>query len=126
MNTTQIGRDAENLAAEHLVKMHNMKIINQNWRTRKCEIDIVAQTKTGLIKPEKIVHFVEVKFRKNDKQGSGLEYITKKKLRQMIFAARTWVNENNWEGNYQIDALSVMMASEEQEYRFEFIENISL
>jgi Holliday junction resolvase-like predicted endonuclease len=32
-----------------------------------------------------------VKYRRNANQGSGLEYVTSKKLEQMRFAAENWV-----------------------------------
>jgi Holliday junction resolvase-like predicted endonuclease len=69
----------------------------RNWRTKVCEIDIVANK-------NKIIYFVEVKYRSSDKQGSGFEYITPKKLSQMGFAAEIWVQQNNWNGDYRIAA----------------------
>jgi uncharacterized protein (TIGR00252 family) len=94
MKTTFIGKDAESRVADFL-KANKFKILAQNWRTRVCEIDIVAQK-------EKVVYFVEVKYRSSDKQGSGLEYITPKKLGQMHFAAEIWNQQNDWEGDYRI------------------------
>jgi Holliday junction resolvase-like predicted endonuclease len=94
MKTTFIGKDAESRIADFL-KANKFKILAQNWRTRVCEIDIVAQK-------EKVVYFVEVKYRSSDKQGSGLEYITPKKLGQMHFAAEIWNQQNDWEGDYRI------------------------
>jgi Holliday junction resolvase-like predicted endonuclease len=94
MKTTFIGKDAESRIADFL-KANKFKILAQNWRTRVCEIDIVAQK-------EKVVYFVEVKYRSSEKQGSGLEYITPKKLGQMHFAAEIWNQQNDWEGDYRI------------------------
>jgi uncharacterized protein (TIGR00252 family) len=94
MKTTFIGKDAESRIADFL-KANKFKILAQNWRTRVCEIDIVARK-------DKIVYFVEVKYRSSDKQGSGLEYITPKKLGQMHFAAEIWNQQNDWEGDYRI------------------------
>jgi len=93
------GRAAEDAAAEYL-KKHGYMILDLNWRTRYCEIDIVAQQK-------KTIYFVEVKYRENDAHGSGLEYITEKKLQQMRFAAEMWVQENDWRGDYDIVAIEV-------------------
>jgi len=42
------------------------------------------------------VYFIEVKYRKTDQFGSGLEYITPKKLQQMRFAAEMWLSQNDW------------------------------
>jgi hypothetical protein len=41
------------------------------------------------------------------RQGSGLEYITAKKLKQMRFAAEAWVRDRNWPGEYQLAAVEV-------------------
>ncbi len=38
---------------------------------------------------------MEVKYRKNDKGGSGLAAITPKKLRQMKFAAELWLTNKH-------------------------------
>lgn len=97
--TTSTGRAAEDAAAEYL-RARGYEILEQNWRTRWCEIDIVA-------KKGKAVSFVEVKYRKSDAWGSGLEYITPKKLKQMHFAAEFWVSNNNWSGDYSLGAVEV-------------------
>lgn len=99
MKTTQIGRDAEEVAAEHL-KRQGYEIVAQNWRTRWCEIDIIA-TKN------KTVYFVEVKYRKSSVWGDGLDAITDKKLEQMSFAAEMWVHAENWAGDYSLAAMSL-------------------
>ena len=98
MSTTEIGREAEAMAAEYLRK-NGYKILSQNWRTRWCEIDIVASK-------SKIVYFVEVKYRKTSNWGDGLEAITPKKLEQMSFASEFWVSQNSWRGDYQLAAAS--------------------
>ncbi len=97
--STSTGRNAESAAAEHLEEL-GYKILDQNWRTRWCEIDLVA-------KKNDVVYFVEVKYRAAENWGSGLEYITPKKLQQMIFAAKFWVNVNDWNGDYRLSAVEV-------------------
>lgn len=82
MNTTFQGRRAEAAAAAFL-EYHGCLILARNWRTRWCEIDIVAQK-------DAVIYFVEVKYRSSDTWGAGLDYITPKKLRQMRFAAEFW------------------------------------
>ncbi len=91
MSTTQIGREAEQVVAQTLQKQ-GYEILAQNWRTRWCEIDIVA-------KRHKRVYFVEVKYRKVGTWGDGLDAITPKKLQQMMFAAELWVSEHNWQND---------------------------
>lgn len=79
VTTKQIGDRAENAAAEYLAQRGHV-VLERNWKTKFCEIDIVSQF-------ESIVYFTEVKYRKNTQQGGGIAAITHKKLRQMKFAA---------------------------------------
>ena len=123
MSTIQ-GRKAENAASEYL-QSKGFKIRDQNWRTRWCEIDIVAEfsKKTGLFKLERSIHFVEVKYRKSTTQGDGLEYITHKKQQQMQRAAEFWINEHNYSGDYQLDAIAV--TGYEGQWEFDYRANIT-
>ncbi len=97
--STVTGKNAEDKAAEHLRRL-GYKVLEQNWKTRYCEIDIVAE-KAGE------VWFVEVKYRSSARQGFGYEYVTPKKLQQMHFAAEMWVSNKNWRGAYQLAVISI-------------------
>jgi uncharacterized protein (TIGR00252 family) len=99
MSSTSTGREAEAAVAAFL-NNKGYKVLEQNWRTRWCEIDLVAQKK-------KTIYFVEVKYRQSNSWGNGLEYITAKKLEQMRFAAEFWVSTNSWSGKYQLAAAAV-------------------
>lgn len=114
MSNYQTGHDAEKHAAKYLEK-RDFEILDINWRRRRCEIDLVAK-KAGT------VHFVEVKYRRSSAQGSGLDYITAPKLRQMAFAAEMWVAENNWSGEYVLSAIEL---TGEDFVVTNFIENIA-
>lgn len=93
------GREAEEAAVNYL-ESYGYDIINKNWRTRYCEIDVIAHK-------DDVVYFIEVKYRQNPDQGLGLEYITGKKLKQMQFAARMWLSDDGWDGDYDLAALEV-------------------
>ncbi len=99
MNTTETGKSAEELVA-NLLRSNKHKIIEMNWRTRWCEIDIISKHK-------KVIYFTEVKFRSSNAWGEGLSYITKSKLRQMRFAAEFWLSSNNWDGECVLQAAEV-------------------
>jgi Holliday junction resolvase-like predicted endonuclease len=99
MTNYQSGHDAEKQAAEYLRKQ-KFKIRKLNWKTRYCEIDIVAEKK-------KVMWFVEVKSRRNVSQGRGYEYVTAKKLQQMQFAAEMWVQEAGWKDDYRLSVISI-------------------
>lgn len=108
--STALGRDAEARVAEYLRGIGYV-IRDQNWRTRYCEIDIVAQCRN-------VVWFVEVKYRRTAAQGEGYEYITPKKLSQMKFAAEMWVAHARWSGEYRLAVMSV------SDHAIELIEDI--
>ena len=99
MTTFDTGRHAEDVAAEYL-RAQGYCVLEQNWRTRYCEIDIVALK-------DNTVYFVEVKYRRTNNQGGGLDYITPQKLKQMHFAAEMWVGNNNWRGDYSLAGIEV-------------------
>lgn len=99
MTSVERGQKAEKIVAAYLER-YGCTIIARNWRTRMCEIDIVAER-------EGIIYFCEVKYRTHNKQGSGIEYITTKKLAQMRFAAESWVHRYAWVGDYQLCAIEV-------------------
>lgn len=82
ITTKMIGDSAETIAADYL-KRKGHRIIERNWKTKFCEIDIVS-TKGS------ILYFTEVKYRKVAQQGDGVAAITPKKLKQMQFAAELY------------------------------------
>lgn len=106
--STQTGNQAEEVAAQYLAQL-GYEILSRNWRTRVCEIDIVA-------KLHSVIHFVEVKYRRNDHHGSGFDYITPSKLKQMKFAAECWVEENNYKGDYELSAIEVTAGFEVSDF----------
>ena len=96
--TRSVGNESETAAAEELVRQ-GYEIIERNWKTKYCEIDIVAKKKDTL-------YFVEVKHRKNSKSGDGLAAITPKKLNQMKFAAKFYVHSKKLACNLQLLAVA--------------------
>lgn len=105
------GQIAEDTAAQYL-EDSGYRIIDRNWKTKFCEIDVVA-SKDG------VVHFVEVKYRSSDKYGSGFDYITPSKLRQMGFSAELWVSKQKYSGEYVLSAVQV-----NHQLQVDFIEEI--
>lgn len=86
VTTRGIGDKSEQAAADYLTH-EGYAIVERNWKTKACEIDIVAEK-------DNVWYFVEVKHRKTDWQGGGLAAITPKKLEQMKFATRMYAHWN--------------------------------
>ncbi len=87
------------VAAKYLNR-RGYNIVEQNWRTRWCEIDIIASKNDT-------IYFVEVKYRSNTRHGGGLEYITQRKLQQMHFAAELWLNSQQSNDDYRLAAVEL-------------------
>ncbi len=99
MKTTDLGLKAETVVADLLVKQ-GFEILDQNWKTARCEVDVIAQK-------DHVVYFVEVKYRAGMEQGDGFEYITDRKQRQMRFAAEIWNQQHDWGGDWRLMAAAV-------------------
>lgn len=97
--STSSGKRAE-AEVVHYMEEAGHDVLARNWSNQWCEIDIVSYR-------DNVVHFVEVKYRKNSHYGSGFDYISTQKIAQLKKAALHWVKENNWQGDYYIDAVSV-------------------
>ena len=66
--------------ASGYLRKNGFRIIEKNWRSRRGEVDLVAQKK-------QVLYFVEVKLRKNSAFGKGEESIHPMKQRKMVSAA---------------------------------------
>ena len=86
-NTTGTGHAAESAVANYL-RSRGHRIIEQNHKTHLYEIDLIS-TKGNHI------YFTEVKYRKNNYYGTGLDAITDSKLKQMHFAANSYLKYQN-------------------------------
>ncbi len=82
LTSTQVGAQAEERAARYLEQAGHV-LLERNWKTKYCEIDIVSLHNETLF-------CVEVKYRSSALQGGGLEAITPKKLSQMTKAAELY------------------------------------
>lgn len=75
MNKRTIGTAYETKAAAYL-KENGYTILEQNYRTAFGEVDLIA-------KKEKVVVYVEVKYRSSSCYGDPLEAVDKRKQRQI-------------------------------------------
>lgn len=95
-----IGKIAEDEAAKYLQRK-GYRVIDKNWKTKYCEIDIIAEKNNT-------IYFVEVKYRRQENQGGGIAAITPKKLKQMKFATEFWrVSHPKQQNNVQLAVISM-------------------
>lgn len=83
-NKRQLGSQKEQMAAEYLIEK-GWKILDRNFYCRQGEIDLIA------ISPEQILVFLEVKYRKDKKNGLPEEAVNKKKQEKIQKAARIYL-----------------------------------
>lgn len=96
----QIGMRGEALAVDFLKKKQYV-IIEQNWRCRLGEIDIVAKNDDELV-------FCEVKTRRAESTQVALVNITESKREKMIRAAQYYLDEHDLdEIIWRIDAIGI-------------------
>ena len=94
-----VGSLAEEKVTQWLVAK-GFRIVDRNWKTKHCEIDIIAET-------EDTRYFIEVKYRRSAQFGDGLAAITPKKLRQMYFAAELYSVSNITTKNSTLAAIAL-------------------
>ena len=91
------GSRAEQIVANYL-KSKGHTILARNHKTKFYEIDIVSATKDH-------IYFTEVKYRKTNAHGTPLEFIDKKKQKQITFAAESFMKYLSKKLNRPLDDL---------------------
>ena len=113
------GEDAEAACCDYL-KSHGLKLVDKNFSCRLGEIDIIMTDNSVLV-------FVEVRYRKNNSFGGGLESITAAKQQRLRNTAELYLQQNSQYKNARLDVVSmstdVQNSSGRQQYSFDWIKN---
>ncbi len=113
------GEDAETACSRYL-KSQGLKLLSTNFSCRLGEIDIIMLDKNMLV-------FVEVRFRKNNNFGGGLESITAAKQRKLRRTAELYLQQNRQYENARFDVVSMSKSTQtrlgRQQYTFDWISN---
>ncbi|MDO8486518.1 MAG: YraN family protein [Candidatus Staskawiczbacteria bacterium] len=112
----KIGKIGEEIAKRFLEKQ-GYKIIEQNYKTKYAEIDLVARNKENLI-------FVEVRTKVGDKFGTPEETINKKKIKKLWGNAMAYSAFKRWKGPLRIDAVCIILKPDYNVERLNHYENI--
>ena len=95
------GKKSESIATVHL-KKHGYKILEQNYRTKLGEIDIIAKDKDTLV-------FVEVKARKSNRFGNPKWAVTPRKQKKISMVALLYMKstkQSNVKARFDVVAIS--------------------
>ena len=102
MDSKQIGRLGEDIAAAHLERL-GYRVLDRNWRDRAGEIDIVAM-QGG------VVVFVEVKTRRGVARGLPAEAVNADKLERMRRCALAWLSEHRIRNSgVRLDVIAILV-----------------
>jgi len=85
LNRRETGTRYEKRAADYL-RERGVRILEQNYRTRYGEIDLVGMDGAYLV-------FFEVKYRSNDRLGYPLEAVNPRKQKTIMNTARAYLRE---------------------------------
>ena len=110
------GRIGEQLAKEYLLK-NNYEIIDENYKTKYGEIDLIFEKNNQLV-------FVEVRTKKNETFGSPEESLDKKKLRKILLNAKSYISIKKWQKESRIDAICIVLNNNNSINRLNHYENI--
>lgn len=95
-----LGRAGEEEARAYL-KEKGYKIIEQNRRTKRGEIDIIATYKNTLV-------FVEVRAKGSEDFGTPEETIDWRKKKKLLRNAKAYIRYVNYRGFSRIDAVCIV------------------
>ncbi|EKE14225.1 MAG: hypothetical protein ACD_12C00617G0001 [uncultured bacterium] len=122
-DTITLGKRGEKLAAEYL-KNKGLRIIEFNFKNsfgkQLGELDIIAKEKDCFV-------FVEVKtrFALNTTVVVPEENINRNKLHKLTKIINFYIKKNNlWDFPYRIDAISILVDKNTDQYRIKHLENI--
>lgn len=105
MSLQAIGHSGEQYAVEFL-RTHNYTILEQNFRIRLGELDIIAQKNNT-------VYFCEVKTRVGDSHGKPYEAVTPRKLQHIKRVATAYVLQNGLKNSkLSVQVISIMLYSD--------------
>lgn len=95
------GKLGEEIAKKYLQKK-GYKILEQNYRTKYGEIDLVVEKDNELV-------IVEVRTKIGEGFGTPEDSLTKKKLRKIGLNTLSYVSRKRWSREYRTDAICIVL-----------------
>lgn len=85
------GANAEELACRYLLQQ-GLRLITRNYHCRQGEIDLIMRDTDNLV-------FVEVRYRRQSRYGSGLESVNRRKQQRITHCATHYLHRHPRAGN---------------------------
>jgi putative endonuclease len=95
-----IGNQGELLARKFLEEK-GYEILDENWRFRKAEIDLIVYKNPVIV-------FVEVKTRENNRFADPEDFVTKAKQKLLAMAAGEYIHLMNHQNEVRFDIISIL------------------
>ncbi len=111
------GRLGEEIAKKYL-QSNRYAIIEQNYRTRRAEIDLIALHKGILV-------FIEVRTKRGERFGIPEESLNRNKKIKLIGNAKAYVAKKRWKKEYRIDAICIVLDNNYRVSRINHYKNIT-
>ena len=97
----KIGHLGETIAKRYL-QDKGYCIVEQNYRTKYAEIDLIMYNKDELV-------FVEVRTRRKERFGSPEKSLKRNKIKKLIRNAKAYVARKRYSNAYRIDAVCIVL-----------------
>ncbi|MEL7297561.1 MAG: YraN family protein [Pseudomonadota bacterium] len=118
MNRTKAGADWERVAEIYL-RGRGLNIVRRNYRTRRGEVDLIAQHRQDLV-------FVEVRARSNPHYVSAIESVDRRKQARLASTAATFLAKH-YRGTCQpaarFDVITIAESEEPSGFRLSWLRN---
>lgn len=96
-----LGNRGESIACTHLLR-NGYRILEQNWRYDRAEIDIVAENADFIV-------IIEVKTRSTDFFGSPSSFVTDRKQELLMKAAEAYLDESGIDKELRFDIIGIVI-----------------
>jgi len=107
----EVGKIGEDLAKKFLEE-RGYKILEQNYKTKYSEIDLVALRRgSGQVQKNDELVFVEVRTKVGENFGTPEDTLKNKKLSKMRFNALSYTAFKKWAGPIKIDAICIVLSA---------------
>lgn len=114
--TRNKGQETETACCNYLQKQ-GLSLIEKNFQCRHGEIDLI-------MKDNKTIVFVEVRYRKNNDFGGALESITPNKQKKVKASAETYIQAKSISNDVRIDFVAMTQdVNSQSNYAFNWIKN---
>ena len=112
-HNSRLGKRGERLAV-HWLQINDFDVLQQNWRSERFELDIIAQK-------ERVVYGIEVKTRSSNKYGWPEDNISKRKIEKMQSVMEMFVEQYAQNIELQMVLFSVFITTRKIKYEWKEI-----